>query len=246
MEFDVLWRLFGRDRLPYPMAYRSSAESADAEQRARGGAAQSLRSGVDGTLQGAMSALLEPELRVEVCAFTGAGLTSVTRVHAGLRGGSAVVVRQLPGADVDSGGDVRIAVVPRTRVSNAVIAALPSADRGTGRRLVAEPERGNGSLMRPVAGRGTPDDVRAFFAQRRLGIGEIGVHPGPAVDWRPTDDGGVFQWIDVADGRYLVNRADDVVEVLPAGAAELGSQLATLVDRVGRKSQASSTSHTAR
>ncbi|EME20866.1 ESX secretion-associated protein EspG [Rhodococcus triatomae] len=246
LEFDVLWRVFGRDRLPYPMAYRSASESASVEQGARRSAEQALRSGLDEPLQGAVSALLEPELRIEVCAFTGADLTSVTRLHAGVRGGSAVVVTQAPGADVDSGGDVRVVVMPRTRVAGAVIAALPPAVRGTGRRIVAEPARGTDTVMRPVTGRGTPDDVRGFFAQRRLGIGEVGVHPGPAVDWRPTDDGGVFRWIDVADGRYLVNRGDAVIEVLPASAAELGTQLATLVDRVGRLDQASNTSHTAR
>ena len=226
------------------MAYRSAAETVDEDQRLRQDATHIVVRQLDGELQAALSILLEPDLRVEVCGFAGAGPTSMTRVHAGIRGAAAAVVTQMSGSDTESGGDVRIAVVPRIRVAATVASAVPAAARGAGRRLVAQPDTGN-TVMRPVSERGTSDDVREFLSRRRDGIGEVGVHPGPAVDWRPTGDGGVFQWIDVEDGRYLIVRTRDVVEVVPASVDELRDHLTALVDRVDRRRQANSTSHTA-
>lgn len=226
LEFDVLWRLYGRDRLPYPLQFRGAAGTAAARRLARRDAARGIRSMLGDDLHEALSVLLAPAVRVEVCGFHGDGLGFVTRVHAGIRGDVGVVARQQPGADADSGGEVEISAMPHGRVAGSVVAAFPAVARGTGRG-VASSVRSAESLLRPVGGR-DEEELRRFFDRPRVGVGEIGVHPGPALDWRPTDDGAVVHWMDVADGRYLV-RGGDAVEALPVSGEELATHLRALI-----------------
>lgn len=235
LEFDLLWRLHGRDRLPYPMQFRGDAVTVAAHDRARRDAARRIRTLLDEELHAALSVLLAPTVRVEVCGFHGAALASVTRLHAGIGGEVGVVAQQLPGTDLDCGGEVLVSSGPAARVAEAVVAAVPATARGSGRGVT--PRRAGASpaaglLLRQVGGRDREENLRTFFARPRTGVGEIGVHPGPAVDWRPTEDGSVVHWIDFADGRYLV-RGGDEVEALPVSGEEFTAHLRTLIARTG-------------
>ncbi|MFD4291802.1 ESX secretion-associated protein EspG [Rhodococcus sp. NPDC058505] len=226
VEFDILWRLHGRDRLPYPLRCRGSADTADRHRRDRRAAAARMRAVLDEDLHEALTILLDPAVRVEVCGFHGVRLGSVTRLHAGIRGGVGALAAQAPGTDA-----VRISLLPDRAVPAAIAGALPAAPRGTGggvtgRRRVPAP----GAVLRPIGDREAA--LAAFLGLPRTGIGEIGVHPGPAVDWRPSPDGAVVHWMDHPDGRYLV-RGSDAAEVLPVSEAELAAQLRALIAAVG-------------
>ncbi len=242
-EFDVLWRLLGRDRLPYPLQCRGVAIT-DAEHRASGRAdARTVGRRLDEDLYDALSVLHTPDVRVEVCGFTGPGLTVPVRVHAGVRAGAGVLVRQGPGPDLDSGGAVTVTATPATELPALLVRVLPPAVRGAGDvpAATARAVGGSGGLLRPVGGRDVDAERRGFFGRPRIGLGEIGVHPGPALDWRPTDDGAVVHWLDHADGRYLV-RSDGAAA--PVSVEELAAALGRLVTLAG-PDQDRTTSHTA-
>ncbi|MFF0817395.1 ESX secretion-associated protein EspG [Rhodococcus sp. NPDC003318] len=245
MEFDVLWRLLGRDRLPYPLVYRGDAATEDEHRAARRTAARRIATRLDDALHGALSALFVPAVRVEVFGLHDAGVIAPIRLHAGIRAGVGVAARQLPGADPDRGGDVRITAGPASGLAATIVAALPVVARGAGRGVVVpRPGAGPGSLMRR-AGRLDPDEAsRVFFGRPRTAVGEIGVLPGPAADWRPSEGGEVVHWMDFADGRYLVRGGDRVV-AQPVSGEEFAAELRTLIAAVGAARQANTTIHTA-
>ncbi|GAA4470953.1 hypothetical protein GCM10023094_00710 [Rhodococcus olei] len=244
LEFDVLWRLLGRDRLPYPLQCRGDAATAAEHRAARRAAARRIAPLLDDHLHAALSVLHTPTVRVEVCGFHGAGLSTPVRVHAGIVAGRGAVARQLPGADLDRGGDVLISTAPRSGVAVSIVDALPVVARATGRGPGPRtPGHRTGSVLHPAAGRDLVKDSRAFFARPRTGIGEIGVVGGPSADWRPAGDGVGAHWMDFADGRYLV-RGDDA-GVVPVSREELAAEIGTLIDRIGAAGQDQTTSHTA-
>ncbi|MFE3293221.1 ESX secretion-associated protein EspG [Rhodococcus sp. NPDC059234] len=233
LEFDVLWRHLGRDRLPYPMRFRGEAATEDDFQQQRRAAARRVLPRLDEALHAALSALASPIVRVEVCGFHGRGLESTVRAHAGVSGERAALARQDQGADLDDGGDVVLSAVPAGRVAARIAAVLPSARRGTGRGVASAISRrrsgADGSLMLPAARLGHEEACDEFFARPRTGLGEIGVFAGPALDWRPTAEGRVVQWMDFEDdGRYLVG-GTDAVSAVPAGGDEIASEVGRLI-----------------
>jgi hypothetical protein len=254
LEFDVLWRQLGRDRLPYPMGFRGDAGTEQDFRAQRAAAARRILPHLDDTLHTALTALAEPTVRVEVCGFHGRGAATMVRAHAGVRGEHAALVSQDPGADLDAGGDVVLSALPAARVAAGIAAVLPWVRRGTGRGVASvhpsRTARADGPLMRSATGRGLEEAHDGFFDRPRTGFGEIGVFAGPAFDWRPTGDGHVVHWMDFEhDGRYLV-RGTGAVSALPATADDIECAVRRLTglargegDRRGR--QPNTTSHTA-
>ncbi|MFC9786375.1 ESX secretion-associated protein EspG [Rhodococcus sp. NPDC127528] len=236
LEFDVLWQQLGRDRLPYPMRIRGGAATEGDFRRQRRAAARRVLPRLDEGLHAALSTLATPAVRVEVCGFHGRGLGTMTRAHAGVRGERATLARQDPGVDLDAGGDVVLLSVPAGSVAARIAAALPSARRGIGRGAppaLARPRAADESLMLAATRLGPDEACVEFFARPRTGLGEIGVFAGPALDWRPTADGRVVQWMDFEDdGRYLVRDAE-AVSVVPAGGDDIAAELRRLIGLVG-------------
>ncbi|WP_181762816.1 ESX secretion-associated protein EspG [Rhodococcus spelaei] len=237
LEFDVLWGLLGRDRLPYPLQCRGAADTADDHHSARRDAARRIRPMLDEGLYGAFTILLAPTVRVEICGFHGHGhghgLATVVRAHAGVRGERATLVRQEPGVDLESGADVVLSSLPSGQLPERIVESLPAARRGARRGAAsAGPSRRvgtDGPLMVSATRRGPEEERDEFFDRPRTGLGEIGVFAGPAVDWRPTADGHVVHWMDFeGDGRYLV-RGTDIVSALPVGGDDIASELHRLI-----------------
>ena len=83
----------------------------------------------------AFAVLVDPQVRVQACGFTGAGDAEKVRVYAAVRGEHAVVARQDPGPDHDCGGAVHVARMASGRCGQAVVAALPGVDAGRAPRI---------------------------------------------------------------------------------------------------------------
>ncbi|NKS97164.1 hypothetical protein GS498_07345 [Rhodococcus hoagii] len=131
LEFQVLWRQLGLDRLPYPLRYRPVAETQDDLDRQRRDASAALLPRLTEALHRHLVALAEPRERIEVFGFAGRPDTAPVRLHAGIRGDTGTLAIQLPGPDVDTGGDVLIRGVAPTRIPDAIASALPRIPAGS-------------------------------------------------------------------------------------------------------------------
>ncbi len=106
LEFQILWEAVGRDRLPYPLRFRPTAETMNelTEERRRAGA--HLAWLLDDRLHHVLGALANPDARVEVSGFHGQNMSTVTRLH-------GVVAGDLGGAP-DSTGPAGLSTVAPT------------------------------------------------------------------------------------------------------------------------------------
>ncbi|MFC9516117.1 ESX secretion-associated protein EspG [Nocardiaceae bacterium NPDC056970] len=235
LEFQILWRRLGLDRLPYPLRYRPIAETQDDLDRQRRDASAALLPRVTETLHRHLVTLAEPTVRIEAFGFVGRSDTTPVRLHAGIRGDTATLAIQLPGPDLDTGGDVLVRGVAPTRIPDAIAAALPAVPTGARsavqfRRTDLQPAQG--SVLTSAGSAGLRDEVRALLGRPRSGTGEITAFAGAAYDSRPTDDGAALHWLDFADdGRYVLWGDPDIV-VRPAGTADIAAEVRALLDAV--------------
>lgn len=244
LEFVVLWRQFGRDRLPYPMCFRADADTDEAFRRQQRAAAQRVIAGLGEELYGAVIVLAAPTIRVEACGFDGPGLGTVTRLHAGVRAATAVLARQLPGPEPESGGDVLISLGSDDGLPERLVESLPPASRGTRRGFTPIPSSSHQGVLRPATRRLPEERSAGFFDRPRSGVGEIEVSGGAATDWRPTPDRRVLHWMDFeGDGRYLLHGTPAVAAV-PASGRDVADGVRRLIG-AARAAQDSTTSHTA-
>lgn len=235
LEFQVLWRQLGLDRLPYPLRYRPVADTQDDLDRQRRDASASLLPRLTEALHRYLVALAEPRERIEVFGFAGRPDTTPVRLHAGIRGDTGTLAIQLPGPDVDTGGDVLLRGVAPTRIPDAIASALPSIPAGSRspvRFRRADLQSGPGSVLTSAGSVALRDEVRALLGRPRNGTGEITAFAGVAYDSRPTDDGAALHWLDFGDdGRYVL-RGDADVAVRPAGPADVAAEVRALLDTV--------------
>ncbi|MCA1005981.1 ESX secretion-associated protein EspG [Rhodococcus hoagii] len=235
LEFQILWRRLGLDRLPYPLRFRPIAETQDDLDRQRRDASAALLPRVTETLHRHLVTLAEPTVRIEVFGFAGRSDTTPVRLHAGIRGDTGTLAIQLPGPDPDTGGDVLVRGVAPTRVPDAIASALPTAPAGARsavrfRRTDLQPAQG--AVLTSAGSAGLRDEVRALLGRPRSGTGEITAFAGSAYDSRPTDDGAAMHWLDFGDdGRYVLRGDPDIV-VRPAGAADIAAEVRALLDAV--------------
>lgn len=242
LAFRIALEVLGRDRMPYPLSYRHPrVEHRDDYERECAQAAARVQRVFDERLHRALSVLLEPEVRVEVHGFQGPRAEQPVRIHAGISGQVATVAVQHPGRTREHGGDVVLTMCYSHLVATEIAARLP---RFAGGRHAPFSAR-RSDLDRPVYSRHpnrlAPEEELARFVQRpRVGTGEISVHPGIAIDARPTDDGHAFIWLDYPDdGRYvLVNHDADAFSVSPAPVDELVRQLQYRIEALQTRSHA--------
>jgi hypothetical protein len=237
-EFEVLLRGFGRDRLPFPLQYRSACSDIHALELERLDAAKSLQPKLDQTLHAAMSALLEPAARVEVCGYANLHTTDKVRLHAGVRGHAAAVAWQHPTDDPDVGGDVALLACAAGEFPQRIIDALPNCRAGSGSRFaVARSDLRSatgGSVLHDAREDSDRARAREFFARERAAVVECTVFPGPAFDSRPTEDGSGFFLMDFpGDGRYRV-RSGETIDVLAADPVAIADELRRLIAAVTR------------
>ncbi|MBM4557640.1 ESX secretion-associated protein EspG [Rhodococcus hoagii] len=235
LEFQVLWRQLGLDRLPYPLRYRPVAETQEDLDRQRRDASAALLPRLAEALHRHLVALAEPRERIEVFGFAGRPDTAPVRLHAGIRGDTGTLAIQLPGPDVDTGGDVLLRGVAPTRIPDAIASALPripAGSRSPVRFRRADLHSGPGSVLTSAGSVALRDEVRALLGRPRSGTGEITAFAGVAYDSRPTDDGVALHWLDFdGDGRYVLRGDADVV-VRPAGPADVAAEVRALLDTV--------------
>ncbi|WP_280505266.1 ESX secretion-associated protein EspG [Nocardia farcinica] len=242
LAFRIALEVMGRDRLPYPLSYRHArVDHRDDYERERARAARRVRDVFDERLHRALTVLLEPEVRVEVHGFHGPGADRVVRVHAGIAGQVATVAVQQPGPTREHGRDVVLTMCYAHTVATEIAARLPRFAGGGHAPFSAR----RSDLDRPIYNRHpnrlAPEEELARFVRRpRVGTGEISVHPGIAIDARPTDDGHAFIWLDYPnDGRYvLVNHDADAFSISPAPVDELVRQLRYRIEALQTRSPA--------
>ncbi|MGK8521785.1 ESX secretion-associated protein EspG [Nocardia asteroides] len=241
-EFEILWSAYGRDRLPYPLQYRpEDMDFADLKRR-REAAVDALLGRYAVDLERALDVLLEPEVRVEMKGMGGPDMSIVFRFHGAVHGTSGATLVQLPGTAPDTGGDVIVSYCPARRVAAHAVGALPKMPAGTHPPIEVRREEVTADRERHVRG---PYEVGAvarldrIFKRERLGLGEVTVFAGPAVDARPGFGRG-FWWMDYADGRYLVRTGDPIVAepLAPSTMAAEIHRLAVLTQRYYRQDRA--------
>lgn len=218
IEFEILWSGYGRDRLPYPLQYRTGIAEFDQLKRHREAAVESLLEKYDPAIERAVAVLLDPEARVESKGYVGHNDSNIIRFHGAIRGDAGVTLAQAPGADEDTGGDVTLTYCTPAQVAALTVAALPRTQPGTKppvevrrEQLAAEEDH-----FEYRAGRlSSADQLNRIFHRPRRAFGEISAHSGPAVDARPTP-ARTFWWMDYPDGRYYVKTGDPIIaEPLP-------------------------------
>lgn len=232
VEFEILWSAFGHDRLPYPVRFRPCAMDFDDLRRQREAAAEALRAKYYSPhLISVLDTLREPEVRVEVVGYgsadTGdAGISDICRFHGAIGHGRAAVLVQLPGSDSRTGGDVFVSTCAPEQVPARVVAVLPRVAAGTHESVRVR--RADIAADR----RYHVPRLNRIFKRPRRSMGEIRIHPGPAVDARPSFGRG-FWWMDYPDGRYRVGTGDPITAE-PVSAPDLVTEIARLTSRTLR------------
>ncbi len=195
LGFTVLWRAVDRDVLPYPLQYRSTAETvADYESEWKSEAA-GLHRRFDESLYSALRVLAEPEARIEMAGFSG---NDKLRVHAAVHYRHAVLLVQEPTSSPDRGGAVHMSLIDAAVASRRVVDLLPrcrTRQRPRHRDLSARTRRrGRGTVPRGCAAH-APRPSRTIFRtpshhhRPRRGIRGPGVGQPPGTSPRLPRDG---------------------------------------------------------
>ncbi len=239
LEFEMLWTIAGRDRLPFPLQFRPVADHIDELNVQRRDAAKTLLPRVDQTLHRALTCLLDPVARVEVCGFDDVRSKRRVRVHAGARRGFGVVTRQLPGASDDVGADVVVSLCNPQDLAQHVVSALPQVAAGSMRPFAVRDselrKQSGGSVLRAPGDWSARERIDSFFERPRSCVAEITTFAGPTVDSRPTADGRAFFVMDFeGDGRYLV-KTGETIQAAPTDSAEIAAELQRFVDAVSTR-----------
>ncbi len=231
MEFQILWEAVGRDRLPYPLKFRPTAETMTELTMQRKNAALRIRQILDESMTDALQILAEPTVRIEVSGFHGARMNTVTRLHGAIAGEWGVLVEQLPGAAADSGSDVVLSVQRASVLVSAMVTHLPQCQAGKVRVASARNTKhipGESILSRADDPR-PAQELGRFFRRPRTSIGEITISSGSAIDSRPNRGDVVFQWNDFADdGRYIV-RGGETLSAVAASALDVETAIMAAV-----------------
>ncbi|NKY44418.1 hypothetical protein HGB45_13495 [Nocardia cerradoensis] len=141
LGFTVLWRAAGHDVLPYPLQFRSTAETSDELESQWKAEAADLAGRIDDNAEAAVRILHGPESRIEIAGFAAASNGSGdleqmgdprhrVRIHAAVHYRQAVLVTQQPSSDPESGGTVRMSLLRAENLTRHLLAAIPGHPRG--------------------------------------------------------------------------------------------------------------------
>ncbi|WP_067901125.1 ESX secretion-associated protein EspG [Nocardia vaccinii] len=230
LEFEILWAAYGRDRLPYPLQYRTDIEDFDDLKRAREAAVDSLLTKYHPDLDRALAILVNPDARVEAKGFGGPDHDRVYRFHGAVRDNGGAVVVQLPGAALDSGGDVIVKYCTANQIGEYAVESLPKRKPGTLPPLEIHRDDLERDRLDPVRhGPSLTDRLDRVFDRPRTAYGEVMIFPGPALDARRSP-GRSFWWMDYPDGRYHVRTSDPITAkpITPKSLAAEVTRLTTL------------------
>ncbi|WP_330251576.1 ESX secretion-associated protein EspG [Nocardia sp. NBC_00565] len=230
LEFEMLWAAYGRDRMPYPLHYRTEITEFDELERHRDAALTTLLAKYSPELEHAIEVLLEPDARVESKGFGGPDLSQTYRFHGAVRDRMGAALTQLPGATADTGGDVLITYCTAQQVCTQAVDALPRRDPGTHPRLELRREEiaaDRDRHIRRAHDHGPLEQLNRIFQRPRSALGEITIYAGPAVDARPTPGRG-FWWMDYPDGRYYIKTGNPIIAT-PLDATAMSTEIHRLL-----------------
>ncbi|MFD4368454.1 ESX secretion-associated protein EspG [Rhodococcus sp. NPDC058521] len=218
LEFVVAWEHLGFDRLPTPLSFLGTAETAAEFETHKAAAARTLLSKGDDNLHRALTVLAEPLAEAVVCGVDNRASENLVRIRAGVDRTVGAVVTQLPGHTREAGSDVLLSLQRRTEVGEALAQSLPTAPAGKGKGLTVHRSdlgnRGDGSLMRSAGYVSPRAEAIRFFDRPHTMFGEVLVRASPRREGRTEAAGEVLQWIDFADdGRYVIRNADTIAAV---------------------------------
>ncbi|WP_429423303.1 ESX secretion-associated protein EspG [Nocardia sp. GAS34] len=181
----------------------------------------------------ALTTLLEPQVRVEVHGYYGPNFAGAVRMHAGVANHRATLALQLPGRTPEYGGDIILMHGIANSLPARIAASLPKCAPGGHPSI-----RGRRSDLQTAEYSRNPlylshtEQLNRIIRRPRSSVGEIAVHPGPATDSRPTDDGRSVHWMDYlpADGRYLLHHhRGNEFTLTPAQPEELTRTIHSLI-----------------
>ncbi|MFI9509419.1 ESX secretion-associated protein EspG [Nocardia sp. NPDC052566] len=223
-EFEILWAAYDRDRLPYPLQFQPEATDFDDLKRQREAAVESLFGKYSTDLTRALEVLLDPEARVESKGFSGPELARTYRFHGAVHGEEGATLTQ------DDAGDVILRRCTASEVAKSAMRILPPTQAGTHPPIEVRREEvatDRARHVRPAYELSLTQQLNRIFQRDRLGLGEITVYAGPAVDARPAFGRG-FWWMDYEDGRYYVQTGDPII-AKPMDAAVMAAELDRLL-----------------
>ncbi|WP_336082365.1 ESX secretion-associated protein EspG [Nocardia sp. SSK8] len=241
-EFAILWSAYGRDRLPYPLQFRTEISDVDELRRHREQAVERLLATYNPEIEAALNTLLSPDARVESKGFVGQHDPRIIRFFGAIRGEAGATLIQEPGPAENSGGDVILTACGAAQVAQAAVAALPA--RTPGRRAPLEISRARiaeeDEHFEFRAGALTAtEQLNLMFERPRSAYGEIAAFTGGAIDARPSASVRTFWWMDYPDGRYYVRTGDPIIAE-PLDRDRMTAGIGTMLRRAQRLHAAAS------
>lgn len=238
LPFRILLEQAGRDRLPFPLQFRPSADSAADYDRQRDDAAHVIDAVMDEDLRAAVHTIVEPRVRVEVVGHVRSGRMEhrKVRAHAAIGYDFAVVLTQQPGIDDRSGGTIRMECVDPFRGVTNALEVLPRVAGGASPRIEVDQPRlsvdeQDSPLHQSVPRTSGEERYKRLFSRAPSSAGEILVCAGPAPDSRLTEGTTGIQWVDFEDdGRYMI-RHTSIISVIGASVSDLAAEVRGLVEK---------------
>ncbi|MQY28659.1 ESX secretion-associated protein EspG [Nocardia aurantia] len=177
-RFALAWEHTGGDRIPYPLAVRSSARDSDERAAQLPELIEWRDHALDPDLRATLRVLAHPAIRVEVYGEQGHGDRALpVRILGTVSGEVMVVAAQRPHMRPDRGDDIRVFAGHATALAARVVSLLPEYPAGTGPRYTAPVERvredSRDLVTVPVSGPTTSAMMRRLLRQPRDGIGQI-------------------------------------------------------------------------
>ncbi|MEU1429299.1 ESX secretion-associated protein EspG [Nocardia sp. NPDC005746] len=132
-EFYVLWRDRTEEELPEPFMFSSAAETTDEFENELGDARKELSRKLRGDFEAVFDAISKPDLYLTFYGWDERdrwGTTSLKRLRATRKGAKGYLITQLPGETYWIRGGYVVEECDPLRLSDAIVAAAPSAERG--------------------------------------------------------------------------------------------------------------------
>ncbi|MGF6886514.1 hypothetical protein ABIA39_004712 [Nocardia sp. GAS34] len=242
IEFYCAWRAVGRDRMPFPIEFRSDIEvGADFDRECAVAARRVAElAHADPGIYQALEVLAQPRVRVEMLGYRRDGRDRMVRMHAGIADGAGALLVQEPGAatDLEAAGDIRVYLHGPGGAVKRMVSLLPDVPPGTApgvwiNRLDLAPQE----TWSAGETRSPREQAMRFFRQPYRTYVEIKIDLGPALDgWQEGGD-----YLRVVDfdktGRYLLTLGDRV-EAKALTADKLQATIQHRIDRALERDRA--------
>ncbi|MQY21734.1 ESX secretion-associated protein EspG [Nocardia macrotermitis] len=244
LEFYTAWQAVGRDRTPFPIESRLTAEYRTDLDRECKVAARKLvdLTRADDGLYRALQALAQPQVHVMMFGYRLDGRERMVRMHAGIdAGGVGGVLVQEPGPDreLDAAGNIRVYLQGPGGAAARMVSLLPDVPPGKAHGVsINRLDLAPSETWSANAHRSPRAQAVKFLRKPYRTYVEIKVDRGAALDgWQDTGD--YLRVVDfVEEGRYLITLGDRV-EATPLTADKLRASIQQLIDRAAQEQRSS-------